>query len=209
VGGVVGKWLGPGVGAGVIGVGKEDGGTVGWGVGDGVGSNVGVEDGGTVGWGVGDGVGSNVGVGVGMTVGAVVSIDAEAAFTPAMLETPISVANDTKTESSVPTEMAVVTSAVTLLNTSSSCCTRCKDRKEDREKEHVRERKLTITWWRSDIDTCASSTDISKLIVESVDSSPRRPSVLPEQECAPKLAMFTPEITYVRALFITFSSAAP
>jgi hypothetical protein len=114
VGGIVGKWLGEGEGAGVIGVGK------------GLGCIVGT--------GVGETDGSDVGAGVGVMVGAVVSTDAEAALTSAMLETPISVAKDTTTVSSVPAEMAVAISAVTLLNTSSSCYTRHKDRKKGRKR---------------------------------------------------------------------------
>ena len=74
------------------------------------------------------------GAGVGVMVGAVVSTDAEAVLTSAMLETPISVAKDTTTVSSVPAEMAVAISAVTLLNTSSSCYTRHKDRKKGRKR---------------------------------------------------------------------------
>ena len=83
---------------------------------------------------MGDGVGFTVGAGVGIMVGAVVSTDAEAALTSAMLETPISVANDSTTVLSVPTEMAVATSAVTLLNTSSSCYAWNKDRKKGRNR---------------------------------------------------------------------------
>ena len=99
----VGKRLGPGVGAGDIGVGK------------GVGARLGC--------GVGDGVGFGVGDGVGIVVGAVVSSSAEFILTPISVEIPISVANVSMNMPSVPDEIAVATSAPTLLNTSSSCYT--------------------------------------------------------------------------------------
>ena len=101
VGGGVGVRLGTGVGAGESGVGK------------GVGAPLGCGEGNGVGFGVGDGVG--------IVVGAVVSSNAEFMLTLANVEIPISVANNSMNMPRVPDEIAVATSAPTLLNTSSSC----------------------------------------------------------------------------------------
>ena len=116
--------LGMGVGAGDTVVGSGDGSGDGCCVGESVGLVVGSGDGGGVGVAVGDGTGIGVGSGDGISVGAVVSNETAAGstLTPSNVETPASAAKDEIDESSAPVATAVATSALTLPNTSPSCC---------------------------------------------------------------------------------------